>query len=94
MAGTQASPERLTRLILLIALAMTSAWLQGKRTQNQGISDYICRPQETHRSRRRHSNFYRGLCAKNWITAFLLYTTVIEEIISNHSDNAIFYQRD
>jgi hypothetical protein len=93
LAGTQASPERLTRLILLIALAMTSAWLQGKRTQLQGLSDYICRPQESSLNRRRHSNFYRGLYAFNWIAAFLLYTTIVEEIISNHSDNAVFYQR-
>lgn len=31
--SSQASPDRLIRLILLIALAMTSAWLQGQKTQ-------------------------------------------------------------
>ncbi|MFO0142518.1 MAG: hypothetical protein ACK513_14145 [Aphanizomenon sp.] len=29
LEGSQASPDRLVRIILLIALAMTSAWLQG-----------------------------------------------------------------
>ncbi|MBD2293375.1 hypothetical protein H6G06_07705 [Anabaena sphaerica FACHB-251] len=31
LEGFQASPDRLVRIILLIALAMTSAWLQGKK---------------------------------------------------------------
>ena len=33
LKASQASPDRLIRLILLIALSMTSAWLQGKKTQ-------------------------------------------------------------
>ena len=93
LAGTQASKERLTRLILLIALAMTSAWLQGKRTQSQGLSDYICRPQESRRNRRRHSNFWRGLYGFNWIATFLLYIDIVEELIRSQSNNYIFYQR-
>lgn len=32
LENSQANPDRLVRLILLIALAMTSAWLQGQRT--------------------------------------------------------------
>ena len=34
--GSQASPDRLIALRILIALAMTSAWLQGKITKLQG----------------------------------------------------------
>ncbi len=37
---------------------MTSAWLQGKRTKLQGQEKYVCRIQETGRTRRRHSNFW------------------------------------
>lgn len=33
LEGSKASPDRLVRLILLITLAMTSAWLQGQRTK-------------------------------------------------------------
>jgi hypothetical protein len=39
------SPDRLVRLILLIALAMTAAWLQGQRTQLQRQQSYVCRCQ-------------------------------------------------
>ena len=72
---------------------MTSAWLQGKRTQSQGLSDYICRPTESHRNRRRHSNFCRGLYGLNWVAACLLYIDSIEEIMRLHGDNQVFYQR-
>jgi hypothetical protein len=33
LEASQASPDRLIRLILLIALSMNSAWLQGQKTQ-------------------------------------------------------------
>lgn len=43
LEASKASPDKLIRLILLIALAMTSAWLQGKRTSLQGQQKYVCR---------------------------------------------------
>jgi len=43
--GSQASPDRLIPLIILIALAMTSAWLQGKITKLQGELKYVFCPQ-------------------------------------------------
>jgi hypothetical protein len=36
LEGCQASPDKLIALIILIAMAMTAAWLRGKRTQLQG----------------------------------------------------------
>lgn len=56
--GSQASSDRLVRLVLLIALAMSAAWLQGQHTSSLGKYSYICRQKETHRTRRRHSNFW------------------------------------
>lgn len=44
LEGSQASSDRLIRLIFLIALAMSAAWLQGQHTSNRGTSSYICRP--------------------------------------------------
>nr|WP_208099119.1 transposase [Nostoc sp. 106C] len=35
LEGSKASPDRLVRLIFLIALALTSAWLHGQRTKLQ-----------------------------------------------------------
>lgn len=45
LEGSQANPEKLVRLILLIALAMTCAWLQGQRTLLQRQQTYVCRTQ-------------------------------------------------
>jgi len=65
--GCQASPEKLIALMILIALAMTEAGLQGKRTQLQGQEKYVCRLSETGRTRRRHSKFWIGLYGSNWL---------------------------
>ena len=62
LEGSQASPDRLVRIILLIALAMTSAWLQGQKTQAQRQQSYVCRLCESKRTRRRrHGDFWIGL---------------------------------
>ena len=61
LEGCQASPDKLIALIILIAMAMTAAWLRGKKTQLQKQEKYVCRPQELGRNRRRHSKFWIGL---------------------------------
>jgi hypothetical protein len=65
LEGSKASPDKLVRIVLLIALAMTSAWLQGERTAVLGKSPYICRPKETERTKRRHSNFLNARRGKS-----------------------------
>lgn len=70
LEDSKANPDRLMRLILLIALAMTGAWLQGERTVLQRQQSYVCRPQEKGRTRKRHSNFWIGLYGHSWIVAF------------------------
>ncbi|MBK1990535.1 transposase [Sphaerospermopsis aphanizomenoides BCCUSP55] len=69
LEGSQASPDRLVRLILLIALSMTSAWLQGQKTQAQRKQSYVCRSTEQKRIRRRHSAFWIGLYGSSWIVS-------------------------
>jgi hypothetical protein len=43
LEGSKANTDRLVRLIFLIALAMTSAWLHGQRTKLQRIQPYVSR---------------------------------------------------
>ncbi|XWK88672.1 MAG: IS4 family transposase [Phormidium sp.] len=93
LEASQASPNRLISLILLIALAMTSAWLQGKRTKLQGQQKYVCRIQEPGRSRRRHSNFWIGLYGENWLTAFYSCQSWVEEMLNYTPNKKSFYQR-
>jgi hypothetical protein len=93
LEGSQASSDRLIRLVLLIALAMSAAWLQGQHTSNLGKSSYICRHKETQRTRRRHSNFWIGLYGHNWIATFHLCQEWVEQLLSLIRNKLPFYQR-
>ena len=93
LEGSQTSSDRLVRLVLLIALAMSAAWLQGQHTSNLGKSSYICRQKETHRTRRRHSNFWIGLYGYNWIAAFHECQDWVEKLITSVRNKRAFYQR-
>lgn len=93
LEGSQASQDKLVRLILLIALAMTSAWLQGEKLCSLGKSSYICRPKEAGRTRRRHSNFWVGLYGHNWIVAFHECQAWVEELITSVRNKRTLYQR-
>jgi hypothetical protein len=93
LEGSKASPDRLVRLVLLIALAMTSAWLQGEKTRTLGKYPYICRSKETGRTRRRHSNFWVGLYGQNWLVAFHECQEWVEKFIASIRNKRTFYQR-
>src|SRR4028119_682465 len=89
----QASPDKLIVLMILIALAMTAAWLQGKRTKLQGQEKYVGRPQETGRTRRRHSNFWIGLYGSNWLIALDSCQEWVESMLSFVRNKKSFYQK-
>lgn len=93
LEGAKTTPDRLIKLILLIALAMTSAWLHGQRTQLQGQQEYVCRPTETGRTRRRHSNFWIGLYGESWLVSFHQCQLWVEEMLSLIANKKSFYQR-
>lgn len=93
LEGSQASPDKFINLIFLIALAMTSAWLHGKRTQLQGQQKYVCRQKEKGRTRRRHSNFWIGLYGEGWLVAFESCHLWVEEMLSLIANKKSFYQR-
>ena len=93
MEDSQASPDKLIALMILIPLAMTSAWLQGKKTKLQGQEKYICRIQETGRTRRRHSNFWVGSYGEIWLIAFDSCPQWVEPMLSFVRNKKLFYQK-
>jgi len=93
LEGSKANPDRLVRLILLIALAMTSAWFQGQRTKLQRQQLYVCRTQEKGRTKKRHSNFWIGLYGQNWITAFHECQIWVEELMGSIRNKQRFYRQ-
>jgi hypothetical protein len=73
---------------------MTSAWLQGKRTKLQEQEKYVCRLQETVRTRRRHSKFWGGLYGENWLIAFNYCQDWVESMLSFVRHKKSFYQKN
>jgi hypothetical protein len=72
---------------------MTSAWLQGKRTKLQWQEKYVVRPQETGRTRRRHSKFWIGLSRENWLRSFDYSQEWVESMLSFIRNKKSFYLR-
>jgi exodeoxyribonuclease V alpha subunit len=91
LEGSKASIERLTRLVLLIAIAYTCACLTGDKTRRSGQQKYVCRLKELKRTQRRHSNFWIGLYGQMWI--FLqghgVSTTYAVKIFKQYGEKAI-----
>ncbi|MDB9405416.1 transposase, partial [Microcystis sp. CS-574] len=44
LEGSQLAPQYLSKLIIVIAIAYTSATLQGKKIKDMGIQKYVTRP--------------------------------------------------
>ena len=93
LEDSQASQDKLVRLVLLIAIAMTTAWLQGEKTSVLRKSPYIFRQKEAGRTKQRHSNFWVGLYGHNWIVAFHECEEWIEELVISVRNKRTFYQR-
>jgi len=91
--GSQASQDKLVRLVLLIAIRMTTAWLQGEKTSILGKSPYIGRQKKAGRTKRRHSNFWVGLYGHNWRVAFHECEEWVEKLVISVRNKRTFYQR-
>jgi hypothetical protein len=71
--------QRLLNLVLLIAIAYTTATLQGLRYSSQGIQSYVSRTDtEPGRHYLRHSYFYMGSFGATWAQAGVISNTISE----------------
>jgi hypothetical protein len=80
-------------LIILIALAINSAFLKAKRTQLQRQKKYRCPPQKKGRNRIRHSKFWIGLYGGNWLIANDCWWEWIASMMSLVRNKLSFYRR-
>jgi hypothetical protein len=67
LEGSQLAPQYLSKLIIVIAIAYTSATLQGKKIKDMGIQKYVTRPEKRYKCQRRHSSFYVGQDLYHWL---------------------------
>jgi hypothetical protein len=90
---SHASNQRLKSLILLIAIAYTSAIFQGEIIKNRGLQKYVGRLMEAKRTTRRHSSFWIGLYGRFWVIEIEGCGTIIEELMAIRRNKLPFFQR-
>ena len=67
LENTNVSGLRLISLILLIAIAYSSATFKGRNIKRKGVQKYVGRVKEYRRVQKRHSSFYIGLYGQSWV---------------------------
>ncbi len=93
LEDSKASVERLTSLVLLIALAYTCAGLQGQFIKLSGQQKYVSRLKELKRMTRRHSNFWVGLYGQMWIAALEACSNWVRDLIRLRANKRTFFQK-
>lgn len=93
LEGSKASTERLTRLVMLIAMAYVCSVLQGQKLKQIGQQKYINRLKELRRSRQRHSNFWVGLYGINWAISIDYCRDIVNKLMSLSPQKLPYFQR-
>jgi hypothetical protein len=93
LEGCHAIEVRLSAIVLLIAIAYTSAIIQGINIRTSKVERYICRPKESRRIQRRHSNFWVGLYAQSWLNNLQLCINWVGQWMRSNRNKQLYYQR-
>ena len=93
LEDTNVSNERLISMILLIALAYTSAIIQGQQIKRKGVQKYVGRVKEYGRIERRHSSFYIGLYGQGWVNFMEQCKVLVTDLMKLSRNKRSFYQR-
>ena len=93
LEGTGLKGQRLMVLILLIALAYSSAIVQGTTLKMKEVKKYIVRDNEPKRKYYRRSTFGSGLDSQEWLTYLEKYAGEVQELMTLTPTKRQFYQR-
>ena len=93
LEGSQANAQRLTNLILLIAIAYTASCLVGLKIRNTGHQQYINRLKLEGKNRPRHSYFWTGLYGTTWILSMDICWGWVEKLMLTALNKLPFYQK-
>jgi Transposase DDE domain len=93
LEGSQANQQRLTNLILLIAIAYTSSCLVGLTIRNTGYQEYINRLKIEGKNRPRHSYFWTGLYGTAWVLSMDICWQWVEKLMLTAINKLPFYQK-
>ena len=93
LEGSQANVQRLTNLILLIAIAYTASYYHSKLIKKSGYQNYICRLTESKRKYKRHSNFWVGMYGKLWVITWEYLVEIVYIMMNFNPQKKLNYQR-
>ncbi|MBD2695239.1 IS4 family transposase [Anabaena catenula] len=93
LEDTNIEGERFISLVLLIAVAYTSATIQGQKIKRKGIQKYVVRLKEYGRLERRHSSFYVGLYSQTWVNLKEICLELVTELIRLNRNQRKYYQQ-
>jgi hypothetical protein len=93
LEATQVRGERLISLLILVAIAYTSATIQGQDIKRKGVQKYVGRIKEYGRLERRHSGFYVGLYGQTWINFQDICRELVTELMKLNRNKWKYYQR-
>ena len=93
LEDTQVRGNRLISLIILIAIAYTSATFFGQEIKRKGLQKYVGRVKEFGRNERRHSTFYIGLYGTAWVDFATSCWDLVLELLRLTPNKRKYYQR-
>jgi hypothetical protein len=93
LEDTNVEGQRFISLVLLIAIAYTSATIQGQHIKRKGIQKYVARTKEYGRSERRHSSFYVGLYGQTWVNFKDICMELVTELMRLNRNKRKYYQQ-
>jgi hypothetical protein len=91
--GTGLRGERFIRIILLMAIAYSSAIFQGTPTQKKQVQKYVFRRKEPSKKYRRRSIFGIGQDGKQWINYLERHSESVQELMKLTRNKRRFYQQ-
>ncbi len=93
LESTKASVERLTRLVLLIAIAYTNATLKGQSIRIKRQSKYINRFRIINKNLTYNSHFWIGMYGTSWIIHQEFVKEWVAQLIRLNPNKLPFYHR-
>ncbi|MBV8884348.1 MAG: IS4 family transposase [Chroococcidiopsidaceae cyanobacterium CP_BM_RX_35] len=93
LEGTNVTGDRLVVMVLLIAMAYTTATIWGREIKNTGRQKYIGRVKEAGRTQRRHSSFYIGLSSQTWVDFRDSTVQIAAELMRLNCNKLKYYQK-
>jgi len=93
IAGTGLKGERLIQIILLMAIAYSSAIFQGTEIPKKQVQKYISRSKETRKKYRRRSTFGIGKDGEQWVNYLAQHSELVQELMKLTPNKRRFYQQ-